>query len=435
MSKIKNILISLKEKVLKNEFNKNVLILSGGTIIAQALPVLISPILTRLYSPSDFGVLALFISITSIVGVIANGRYELAIMLPEKDEDAINVAAVGFLFNIAISLLFLIFIIIFKKPFLKLLKAESLSFWIYFAPLTVFFIGLFHILNYANNRFKLYKDISKSNILKSIASSLVQLTLGFLKTGTSGLILGQISAQAVANTKLFSNIKKTGLMNEIKKEKIKILYKKYINFPKINLFHALLDNIQSNGIIILLTTFYGSNVIGFYFLSLRILGIPSQFISNSLYQVIYQKAAEIYNKKQKMLEFYKKIILSLGVSSTVIFFIILVLSFNILDFIFGKNWHGIGLYIRSLLGWIFFQFIVSPISSLPLILNKQKELFLVSIIGKIILFTTLIIGYILKLNIINIFYLISLFMSIYFIFCIYWIGYLLKKYNDDILED
>jgi O-antigen/teichoic acid export membrane protein len=106
--------IPLVNKVLRSEFNRNALTLVSGTAIAQAILVLISPILTRLYSPADFGDLALFISITSIIGVIANGRYELAIMLPEKDEDAINVAAAGFLFNILISLLFSILIIIFK---------------------------------------------------------------------------------------------------------------------------------------------------------------------------------------------------------------------------------------------------------------------------------------------------------------------------------
>jgi O-antigen/teichoic acid export membrane protein len=87
--------------------------------------------------------------------------------------------------------------------------------------LTVFFIGLFTILNYTNNRFKLYKDISKSNILKSIFGAVFQLLFGFLKAGISGLIIGQMASQITANTKLFSNIKKTGLLKEIKKRKSK----------------------------------------------------------------------------------------------------------------------------------------------------------------------------------------------------------------------
>ena len=371
MSKIKNILISLKEKILKNEFNKNVLILSGGTIIAQALPVLISPILTRLYSPSDFGVLALFISITSIVGVIANGRYELAIMLPEKDEDAINVAAVGFLFNIAISLLFLIFIIIFKKPFLKLLKAESLSFWIYFAPLTVFFIGLFQILNYANNRFKLYKDISKSNILKSIASSLVQLTLGFLKTGTSGLILGQMSAQAVANTKLFSNIKKTGLLKEIKKEKIKKMAAQYSNFPKFSMWAGLLNVTGYQIVNLLIGMSYGQKELGYYYMAFRILGIPSSFIGTAISQVFFKQATEEKNKTGNIINTFNSTLKKLIILSVPIFGIIFLIIRPVFGIVFGKIWDKAGLYAMILTPMFAINFIVKTFTLVPFIYKKN----------------------------------------------------------------
>ena len=84
----------------KSEFSRNVLTLMTGTTIAQAIPIAISPILTRIYTPEDFGILALFVAISTIFGSIANGRYELAIMLPKKDEDAINIFALGFIVNV-----------------------------------------------------------------------------------------------------------------------------------------------------------------------------------------------------------------------------------------------------------------------------------------------------------------------------------------------
>ena len=83
----------------KSDFTRNVLTLMTGTTIAQAIPVAISPLLTRIYAPEDFGVYALFISLATIFGSVANARYELAIMLPKKDEDAINIFALGFIIN------------------------------------------------------------------------------------------------------------------------------------------------------------------------------------------------------------------------------------------------------------------------------------------------------------------------------------------------
>ena len=88
---IKNKFNQVVGKLLKSEFNRNVLTLMTGTTIAQAIPIAITPILTRIYTPEDFGVFALFIGIASIFGTIVNGRYELAIMLPRKGEDAINI--------------------------------------------------------------------------------------------------------------------------------------------------------------------------------------------------------------------------------------------------------------------------------------------------------------------------------------------------------
>lgn len=421
------IFLNLKNKIFNNDFNKNVLILSGGTVIAQILPIAVSPILSRLYSPSDFGVLALFVSITSIVSVIANGRYELAIMLPEKDEDAINVAAIGFLFNIAISLLFLFLILLFKKPFLKLLNAESLSFWIYFAPLTVFFIGLFTILNYANNRFKLYKDISKATIMKGIAVSSIQLVMGFLKTGVSGLISGQIISQAVANTKLFFNIKNTGLLKEIKKDKIKEVAKRYSNFPKYNLVHALLDSFQSNLIILLFSSFYGIEIVGNYSFSLRILSIPSAFIGSSLYQVTFQKITYMFNKKEKVDSFILKFVINLSVFSLPIFILFYIFSVKLFPIIFGTKWINAGYFLKAMVPWVFFQFIVSPISSFPVILNKQRELFILSIFGKIIIFSIIFAGKFLNLNIIQVLNLFSLMMPLYYIYSIFWIIFQFKK--------
>jgi len=121
-------LINIKPKA---EFTRNVLTLMTGTTIAQAIPIAISPILTRIYTPEDFGILALFMAVSSIFGSIANGRYELAIMLPKKDEDAINIFALGFIINSVLSFLLLLTVLIFHDYLVELLnnKENPLNPW------------------------------------------------------------------------------------------------------------------------------------------------------------------------------------------------------------------------------------------------------------------------------------------------------------------
>jgi len=385
----------IKEKALKNEFNRNVLILSGGTVVAQILPIVISPILTRLYSPEDFGTYAIFLSIVSIVSVISCGRYELAIMLPEKDEDAINIAALAFIINTTVSLLFFFLILIFKDPILNLLKANSLSFWIYLAPLTIFFMGLFNILNYTNNRFKLYRDISKATIMKSIASSSMQLLMGFLKTGFSGLISGQIISQIVANTKLFYNIQNKGLLKDIKKDIIKVLAKKYSDFPKYSVISALLDTASLQAPLLMISMLFASStLVGYYSLANRMLQLPLVFIGSSVAQVFYQNFSQFqkdpYKQKELLYSTWKKLFLIGVIPFSIVFFF----GKEIFSFIFGNNWSGAGEIASILSPFTLVMFISSPTSTAYIVFNMQKKVLNLNIFLLVFILLSMYIGYI-----------------------------------------
>ena len=136
------------------EFNKNVLTLLTGTTVAQAIPVAISPILTRIYTPEDFGLFAIFIAMTAIFGSIVNARYDLAIMLPKKNEDAINLFALGFLITTIISSFFFVLVIIFNQNLVHYLGNKEIGIWLYFLPITIFLTGIWNILSHFNNRKK-----------------------------------------------------------------------------------------------------------------------------------------------------------------------------------------------------------------------------------------------------------------------------------------
>ncbi len=169
----------------------------------------------------------------TILGIIINAKYEMAIILPKKDEDAINVFALGFIINIVLSLLIFIFIVASHSHFIKWLGNDSLSVWLYFVPVAVFFTGLWNILNYFNNRKSQYKDIAHAVIFKSILTALVQVMVGFIKKGAVGLVSGQIISNIFGNMRLAKNvIKDKTLMSNVSKLKI-IAVAKNIGFSEI----------------------------------------------------------------------------------------------------------------------------------------------------------------------------------------------------------
>ena len=397
----------------KSEFSRNVLILMSGTVVAQAIPIAISPILTRIYTPEEFGLFALFFAILSILSVLANARYESAVMLPKKEEDALHLFALGIILNTFFSTIILILVVLFNDTITKALGNNEISLWLYFIPVALFFTGLFNILNSMNNRQKNYKDIASATITKSMIMALIQLVIGLLKNGASGLILGQIVAQFFANVKLFKNIiKDKQSVFSIKKLKIIALAIKYKKFPMFSLPSALANVLSGHLSNILISSFYSVATLGFYSLVQRVLGIPSALIGKSIGQVYYEEgtrerkesgvATNTFNAT------FKKLII-IGLPSFVILFFIVE---ELFAFVFGEEWRVAGRYAQIVIPMFFMSFVVSSLSSTYDMFERLKiELVwqVVLLVGSV---TIVILSSVMNIEFENLLIVLSLYISI-----------------------
>ena len=342
-----------------------------GSTIANAIPVAISPILTRIYSPEDFGLLALFVAITTIFGTIVNGRYELAIMLPKKDEDAINIVALGFVIMSLITLILFVIVIIFNEKIVHLLNNKDIGTWLYIVPLSIFFIGLFNLLNYFNNRKKYYKDIARANIIKSITMVAFQIVVGYLREGAAGLISGQIASQMTANIKLLTNIIKNKLLlSKISKKKILQVAKRYKEFPKFSIAGALANKATGNLTNILISIFYNVSTLGFYSLVQRVLGVPSVLIGNSIGQVFFEEASKEKQLTGKAVKVFKSTVKKLFIIGAPSFGILFFIVEDLFAFVFGEEWRVAGGYARIMIPVFFIGYIVSTVSIVDSIFEK-----------------------------------------------------------------
>jgi len=384
---LKSVVNEIKLKLpKKGSFIFNVLTLATGTSIAQAIPVVISPLLARVYTPENFGTFALFMSITGILSVIATGRYALAVMLPEKDEESMNILILSILMACGVSLIILIIVFIFNNQITKLLDNQEMSKWLYFVPLTILLIASYQALNYWSIRNKQFKTVSFSKIGKSIARAAISISFGLLKLGSVGLIIGNLVGQLVATLILGLQVWKNDKNKKkiISKEKIKRGAKKYKNFPKYSTWSALLNTASVQVPILMLTPFFGSEVVGFYFLSHRVLTMPMSLLGKAVGQTFFQKASENRNDRKRLqyitFEVYKKLVYT-GC------FPLLIITFfgkEIFSFIFGAQWIIAGKYAQILSIWILLVFIASPLSTLFVVLKKLKQ----GLIADIILFSS-----------------------------------------------
>jgi O-antigen/teichoic acid export membrane protein len=362
----------IKKIIPKSSFAKNVITLMTGTTIAQAIPIVITPILTRMYTPEDFGVLALFVAITVILGTVANARYELAITLPESEENAIEIAALGIVISSLFSLFLLIPFVLFNRPLSLLLNESGISFWLYFVPLVVWVVGIFNVLIYLNIRCKKYKDIAKSNVYKSVAMVGVQLFLGVVSAGLAGLILGQIASSVSSVYRLSKNIDTMKLYRNMKKRKRLVYnamrYKKFLiyMFPA-SLMNALFGNIVSLAI----PSLFEIKTLGFYSLAQRVLGAPMSLIGSSVSQVYAQEASEERNATGKIVSTFNKTLKKLVILSFLFFLPLYFLVEDIFAIAFGEDWRVAGYYAKLLLPYFSLKFVVSSLSLTDSIMEKQ----------------------------------------------------------------
>jgi len=343
-----------------------------GTTIAQAIPLAISPILTRIYTPDDFGVLGLFLAISSITGAVATGRYEQAILLPEKKENALVIVKLCFLASLVLSFFLLIVIVLFSGYFAGRLGNEEIRFWLFLVPFATLSLGFYNTLNYYNLRLKQFKNVSKSQILRSTTLGISQVVIGLIKSGALGLITGQIISYVSGISILSNSI--PNLRNNLKKitwTSIKEQAKLYVKFPKFSLPSTFVNTTTLNLTPILISSFFSMTTLGFYSLSLRIIGVPSRVLGNSFSQVFYQKATEMFNNNNKVEPIFVKTLLRLLMVGVPPFLILYFFVEPIFEIVFGVDWKISGTYAKILIPLAASRFVSSSMSPITNIMQKQ----------------------------------------------------------------
>lgn len=377
---------------LSSPFSKSVLTLMTGTMIAQAIPVAISPVLTRLFTPENFGLFALYYSISQIMSVFITARYEYAIILPEKDEDAINVVALCLSITVMVSVLSLLVFIPLRHEIAYLLKKDNLPTFLVLIPITTFAIGVYTTFNLWFNRKGFYRSISTGKIVRSSVSTFLSVGFGLTLIKSAGLILadtiGQLSA-AILMAWRFLKYDKPKL-KKISIPKIKEQANRFIHFPKFNIISGLMEKGSGQIPVLLLSGFFGASIAGFFSLSQRVIAAPEGLISVSVGDVFRQQASLEFQKNGNCRSIFIELFKMLIVISLIPFLILAFAAPVIFELVFGEQWRIAGGYVQIMTFMYFLSFVVSPLSNMFIIAEKQK----IDLMIQIFLFTFICVSFI-----------------------------------------
>ncbi len=326
-------------------FFKNVMTLVSGSAMAQIITIAASPLITRLYSPDEFGVFGVYASIISILALFSSFRYELAIMLPEKNEDAQSLL---YLSVIVLSFMCLLFmgIIFFFNDFIAGFLNFKEKHYLFFIPLSAFFAGLIRIFTTWSSRNKCFEAISKSKVFSSGSKTIFHLF--FSSLNILGLIGGNIIGGVIQICILFYRSLKSKIINirDFSVKRVLFNAKRYKDFAIYPLIAGGFKSLSGGSMIIFLAMLYSPEIAGFYALSCRVLVIPLELIKTSVAEVSYQKASQLFNEKGDLKNFYKKTTFGLLKVSFLPFLVLLFFAPQIFNLTFGNSWITAGIFVQ-----------------------------------------------------------------------------------------
>jgi len=417
--KAKNTITKYREKLKNNIFFQNIAVVTGGNVTAKLIGIIAAPIITRLYTPEDYGIFSVFLSVVGVVGSLATLRYAITIPIAKEEKLADNILKLCFLITILLSIAWFISIALFGKFFTVAFSAEQLQPYLWLMPVVFLGKGIYEALNNWAVRNRKFRLITRTNVSQGVSSAGVKIGLGALEITPLGLFIGQIAQDGAGITSLLSKLVsvKPVFFKSFSWKEIKSAAIRYKKFPLVQSWSQLLLALGAQLPVLLIGTFYGVEVVGVFGLAQNMINMPMALIGKSVAQVYYAEISK-YGKNNPE----KIYILSVSIIKKLFWIglipVGLLIAFGPWAFklVFGPEWIDAGVYARFLSILILTRFISSPIASIFNVYEKQSLQLTLNIIRVVLIFAAFYISNLFKLSALNSIGIYSILMTVYYAF-------------------
>jgi len=368
-----------KHLSLRSDFVRNVFVLSGGSAFAQVISLLLIPIFSRLYTPEHFGILAFFTGISSLLRVVASGRYHLAIVLPKKDSDAVNLVFLGFLCSFCVS--FLSFILFSPaSTLLNFFVDMNVDKYLFLIPLDILISGFYFSLSYWCVRKRFFSLLSFESVGSAVAKGLLRLALYFVFFNEMGLIYSYLGFRLVSFLILLFGCLKKLPVKEVAFPRTFSLARKYIKFPTYSVLNSLVVSLSNQITALSLPRLFSVQSLGYYSQATSLLGAPLSLVSGSISKVFYQRISVKKFLPQSTEKFFKRILKRLTVFSVLLLLGSVVFVKPLAGLLLGPKWSAVGNYARILSFYYIINMVVSSFAGIPLAYQRQGTLLLLEVL-------------------------------------------------------
>ena len=369
----------------KNSFLRKVSILASGTVVARIIMIVSLPIVTRLYTPYDFEMLSVYTGVLTILAVVSNLRFNMAITLPKNDDVAISLLSLSIISTLTLCLVLTNLVTL--LPGLLSITLGQPDFYRYewMVPLGVFLVGLYQAFQYWISRKQRFFIIAKTRVYRSIWGVVSQLGLGVLGPGGPlGLLIGHVAYSGVGIFGLIRNMLSNDkeLYSSVSFNQMKKTAIAYKRFPLQSVPEAIANTAGIYVPVIIIASYTGAEG-GYLALAMQILVIPMAMVGQSVSQVFIAEAPKRY-RDGTLNKFTRRTAISLFKIGSAILIPLGIISPFAFKVVFGDDWGFAGIILTMMIPWHIMQFIASPISSVLHVMGLLNYAMMLQIFGAVL---------------------------------------------------
>ncbi|HSV88126.1 MAG TPA: oligosaccharide flippase family protein [Bacteroidales bacterium] len=364
-----------------------------GSLIAQGVTLLLSPLFAKLFTPDEFGLTALYLAIFSILSVIGTARYEQAIMLTNNDHDARSLFWLVQILSLVFAAVVSLVLLLAGGYIVSIMGNYALRTWLWVIPLSLVLHGVSQGCLFYSNRNKHFGFMAENTQVHYTTLNGARLLTGFLQSPFNGLLASQIFAQVAGAVHIFW---RTGrkLLNlaDISPEALIRQAKRYSGYPRYNMLLNLTNNLSGALPVIMFTRGFSAEVAGLFAFGYGFIFKPLSLFSQSLHQVLSQKIIEDHNKNKPVYPILKKLLIRqfwIGIGP---FAILATFAPALFLLVFPPEYSKAGNFVQILSPWLFMVFLTSPLSFLPELFSRQRRAMVIDLVYLLLRFSALAAG-------------------------------------------
>ncbi|MET0517343.1 MAG: oligosaccharide flippase family protein [Burkholderiaceae bacterium] len=351
-------------------------LLAGGAL-AQALPLLLGPWLTRLYSPTEFGQFSFIWAIAANLAVVGCARYEFALPLEADEGEAARLMALCLRVLLAVTAVSVVVGLV-----LRLWQDLALGSLL---PLAVLAGAATQWLTLWATRAQRFRLLASARVLLYGGGALLQLLLGLAGFGAWGLLLGPVLA-GLATALLLARPAPLGGWAALLRARglaLKGMARRHRDFPLLNTPHAFAGALQDSLAMILIAAWTGDAAAGYWALALRYLKAPAGLVGGALSQALYPRLVRAASAAEAAALVRQLTALLMALAGPLMAVLMLWGPWLFVT-IFGERGHDAGALARALAPYIAMHFVASPLSVATLAWREQGWALRLALVGQLL---------------------------------------------------